>query len=102
VGCLLGGWASDRFGRSPAAVTALVISGACCVLSPLFFTTPTGVLLAFLLVWGAAVIADSGVFSTSLSETTDSRFVGTEPPVSVCSGWPGAGWQDRCRRRDWV
>jgi MFS family permease len=77
AGSLLGGWASDRFGRPPAAVAALVISGSCCVASPLFFTTPTIILVAFVLVWGAAVIADSGVFSTALSETTDARFVGT-------------------------
>ena len=43
VGSLLGGWASDRFGRSPAAVSALVISGACCVASPIFFSAPTSV-----------------------------------------------------------
>jgi MFS family permease len=77
VGSLVGGWASDRFGRPPAAVVALVISGSCCVASPLFFAAPTIVLVAFVLVWGAAVIADSGVFSTALSETTDARFVGT-------------------------
>jgi MFS family permease len=77
VGCLLGGWASDHFGRPPAAVTALVISGSCCLASPLFFAAPTIILVAAVLVWGAAVIADSGVFSTALSETTDARFVGT-------------------------
>jgi len=77
AGCLLGGWASDRFGRPPAAVAALVVSGSCCVASPFFFAAPTIVLVTFVLVWGAAVIADSGVFSTALSETTDARFVGT-------------------------
>ncbi len=77
LGCLLGGWASDRFGRPPAAVAALVISGTCCVASPLFFAAPTIVLVVFVMVWGAAVIADSGVFSTALSETTDARYVGT-------------------------
>ncbi|HVQ52293.1 MAG TPA: MFS transporter [Mycobacterium sp.] len=77
AGSLLGGWASDRFGRPPAAVAALAISGSCCVASPLFFAAPAVVLVAFVLVWGAAVIADSGVFSTALSETTDARYVGT-------------------------
>jgi predicted MFS family arabinose efflux permease len=62
AGCLAGGWASDRFGRPPAA---LVVSGACCAASPVFFAAPTAVLIVFLLVWGVAVIADSGVFSTS-------------------------------------
>jgi MFS family permease len=87
VGCLLGGWASDRFGRSPSAVAALVISGACCLASPIFFTAPTRVLVVFLLVWGAAVIADSGVFSTSLSETTDPRFVGTALTAQIAIGF---------------
>jgi MFS family permease len=87
AGCLLGGWASDRFGRPPAAVAALVISGACCLASPVFFTAPTAVLIVFLLVWGAAVIADSGVFSTSLSETTDPRFVGTALTAQTAIGF---------------
>jgi MFS family permease len=87
VGCLLGGWASDRFGRPPAAVAALVISGICCMASPMFFAAPTIVLVAFLLIWGAAVIADSGVFSTALSETTDPRFVGTALTAQTAIGF---------------
>jgi MFS family permease len=87
IGCLLGGWASDRFGRSRAAVAALVTSGACCMASPIFFAAPTVVLVVFLLVWGAAVIADSGVFSTSLSETADARFVGTALTAQTAIGF---------------
>ena len=30
AGCLLGGWASDRWGRSRTAVVALAVSGSCC------------------------------------------------------------------------
>jgi MFS family permease len=87
VGCLLGGWASDRFGRPPAAVAALVTSGTCCIASPIFFAAPTLVLVVFLLVWGASVIADSGVFSTALSETTDTRFVGTALTAQTAIGF---------------
>jgi MFS family permease len=87
MGCLVGGWASDRFGRPPAAAAALLISGTCCVVSPLFFASPTIVLVVFLLVWGAAVIADSGVFSTVLSETTDPRFVGTALTAQTAIGF---------------
>ena len=87
LGCLLGGWASDRFGRSPAAVAALLISGACCLASPIFFAASTIVLVVFLLVWGAAVIADSGVFSTALSETTDTRLVGTALTAQTAIGF---------------
>jgi MFS family permease len=38
AGCLLGGWAADRLGRAATAAAALTVSGACCLLSPLFFT----------------------------------------------------------------
>ena len=87
AGSLLGGWASDRFGRRPTAVTALVISGACCIASPLFFAAPTVVLVLFLVVWGASVIADSGVFSTSLSEMADKRLVGTALTAQTAIGF---------------
>jgi MFS family permease len=87
AGCLLGGWASDRFGRRAAAVTALVISAACCVASPFFFTATTPALVVFLLVWGAAVIADSGVFSTSLSEIANKSLVGTALTAQTAAGF---------------
>jgi predicted MFS family arabinose efflux permease len=77
AGCLLGGWAADRFGRAATAAAALTVSGACCLLSPMFFTADRPWLLAFTAVWGAAVIADSGVFSTLLSELADRRYIGT-------------------------
>ena len=111
AGCLAGGWAADRFGRSPAAVAALTISGACCLLSPLFFTAPPYAIVVFAMVWGAAVIADSGVFSTALSEVADKRYVGTAltaqtaigfaltvvtiqlvPVVADVTGWRWAFW----------
>lgn len=87
VGALIGGWASDRFGRSSAAIGALGLSGLCCLLSPLAFAAPSAVLLAFLCVWGASVIADSGVFSTALSETADQRYVGTALTVQTAAGF---------------
>ena len=77
AGCLLGGWAADRVGRAVTAAAAVTVSGACCLLSPLFFTAGRSWLLAFAAVWGAAVIADSGVFSTLLSELADRRYLGT-------------------------
>jgi MFS family permease len=87
AGSVLGGLASDRFGRSPAAVTALVISGACCVASPYFFTATPPALVLFLIVWGAAVIADSSVFSTSLSEIANKSLVGTALTTQLAVGF---------------
>ena len=87
AGCLLGGWAADRAGRAATAAAALTVSGACCLLSPLFFTAGRGWLLAFTAVWGAAVIADSGVFSTLLSELADRRYLGTALTTQTAIGF---------------
>ncbi|WP_234393107.1 MFS transporter [Streptomyces pactum] len=87
IGCLLGGWGADRFGRPPAALAALLVSGVCCLLSPLLFPAPAALLLAFCTVWGAAVIADSGVFSTTLSEVADQRYVGTALTAQTAIGF---------------
>ena len=87
AGCLIGGWAADRAGRAVTAAAALAISGACCLLSPLSFTASRPWLLAFATVWGAAVIADSGVFSTLLSELADRRYLGTALTVQTAIGF---------------
>lgn len=86
AGCLLGGWGADRFGRPPAAMAALLLSGLCCLVSPFFFSSSL-LLFAFCLVWGAAVIADSGVFSTSLSEVADHRYIGTALTAQTAIGF---------------
>lgn len=87
VGCLLGGWASGRFGRARAAGVAMVVSGACCLVSPLLFVVSWPLVLVILAVWGAAVIADSGVFSTALSEAVDHRFAGTALTAQTALGF---------------
>ena len=87
AGCLVGGWAADRLGRAATAAAALAISGACCLLSPLAFTAGRPWLLAFATVWGAAVIADSGVFSTLLSELADRRHLGTALTAQTAIGF---------------
>jgi MFS family permease len=87
AGCLIGGWAADRLGRVATAAAALAVSGACCLISPLSFTAGRPWLLAFTAVWSAAVIADSGVFSTQLSELVDRRYVGTALTAQTAIGF---------------
>jgi len=87
AGCLIGGLAADRAGRAATAAAALAISGACCLLSPLSFTASRPLLLAFAAVWGAAVIADSGVYSTLLSELADRRYLGTALTAQTAIGF---------------
>lgn len=109
LGCLLAGWAGDRFGRARAAAGAMVVSGTCCVLAAFAFGGPAYLLVPLLMVWGAAVIADSAMFSACLGTVVDQRYVGTAltlqtalgflltvvtiqlvPVVAAAVGWPAA------------
>jgi MFS family permease len=85
LGCLLGGVLSDRYGRTSVALAALLTSGACAVLSAAVFGTV--LLVPLLLVWGAAVIADSGQFSAALTEAADQRYVGTALTAMTAAGF---------------
>lgn len=87
AGSLLGGWAADRYGRARTAGAALVTSGMCCVLSPLAYGAAWPALTVLLVVWGAAVIADFGVFSTALSEVADTRYTGTALTAQTAIGF---------------
>jgi MFS family permease len=87
AGCVAGGRWADRVGRERTAAIALGVSGGCCVLSPLAFGLPWLPLLAFSFVWGAAVIADSGVFSTLVSEIAEPRLVGTALTTQTAIGF---------------
>jgi len=86
VGCVVAGKLADRFGRTLISSWSLLISGACTVMVGGLFARP--ILLTMLcLVWGFAVIADSGQFSAAVSELTDERYVGTALTLQTCLGF---------------
>jgi predicted MFS family arabinose efflux permease len=73
TGAVIAGRLADRVGRTTTTSAAMVVSAACCVASPWAYVAPTGVLVAVLLVWGAAVIADSAQFSAAVTELAQGR-----------------------------
>ena len=87
AGCLLGGRLADRHGRPIVTIGALVVSGACCVLAALAFGAHPVVLVPLLLLWGAAIIADSAQFSAALTEVADQRYVGTALTAQTALGF---------------
>jgi MFS family permease len=87
VGCLLGGWLGDRVGRARLAALAMLTSGTCCVAAAFAFEGPPLVVLALALVWGAAVIADSGLFSACTSQVVDPRYTGTALTTQTAVGF---------------
>jgi MFS family permease len=86
-GCLLGGWLGDRVGRARLAALAMAVSGTCCLLAAVAFGGPPRVVLALTLVWGAAVIADSGLFSACTSQVVDPRYTGTALTTQTAVGF---------------
>jgi MFS family permease len=77
VGCVTGGWISRTVGERRVALAALVASAACSALSGLAFASRPGLLLAFLMVWGIVVVADSPQFSALAARHCPPEYTGT-------------------------
>jgi MFS family permease len=87
IGCIAGGLISVRVGSARVAFTQLATSGACCILSPLFFRAPTPLFLAFMLVWGITVLGDSPQFSALNAQNAPRKLVGSALTIGNCIGF---------------
>ncbi|MGH9885871.1 MAG: MFS transporter, partial [bacterium] len=76
-GCSGGGWLSRSVGERRVALSALVASAACCVVSGFAFAWPEPALVGFLLVWGVVVVADSPQFSALAARHCPPEYTGT-------------------------
>lgn len=77
LSCVVGGYISQRTGSAKVALTALFLSGFCCVLSLFIFQFPPLLFLAILFIWGLAVIPDSPQFSTLVAQYSPDNLRGT-------------------------
>lgn len=77
LGCIAGGYLSQKAGSAKVAFYSLLTSGCCCLLSFLVPGLPAPLLLGFLLTWGAAVVADSPQFSALVAQTAPPEYKGT-------------------------
>jgi MFS family permease len=76
-GCAIGGIVSTRLGSAGVAAVQLAISGACCLLSPVFFNSSPAFFFSFLLLWGITVAGDSPQFSALNAENAPREYVGS-------------------------
>ncbi len=77
LGCVVGGWLSRPLGSARVAATALAISAGCCAVYPLSMGWPPGAVLGLLLLWGAAVVADSPHFSALSARACPPEWLGS-------------------------
>jgi MFS family permease len=88
LACVAGGYISQKVGVKRIAFIALLLSGSCCLLSPILFTINAPVLfIAFLIFWGMVVIADSPLFSTLVAQNAPPALKGTALTIVNCIGF---------------
>ena len=83
---LFGVWA-DRQGRTLAAGTSMVLSGAAAILTPFVFGRSPALVVALFLVWGFTVVADSAQFSAMVTETASNTQRGTALTLQTALGF---------------
>lgn len=87
VSCIIGGHLSLIFGSKKVALTALVISGLFCLVSPILFQIAQPILLAAFCLWGMAVTADSPQFSSLVASSIPPELKGTGLTLVNCIGF---------------
>ncbi|OBQ56365.1 MFS transporter [Tamlana sp. s12] len=88
MACVIAGYLSQKYKAIHVATSALVLSGMCCLVSPLFFEIESEVVfVAFAVFWGMVVIADSPLFSTLVANTVSPEFKGTALTIVNCLGY---------------
>jgi MFS family permease len=88
LSCVLGGFISQKIGVKKTAFIALLLSGICCIISPLiFYTNSPFIMVAFLMFWGLVVIADSPLFSTLVAQNAKAEVKGTALTIVNCIGF---------------
>ncbi|MCZ6848143.1 MAG: MFS transporter [Alphaproteobacteria bacterium] len=87
IGCIAGGLAADRFGRTRVTIVAMLVSGACALGVGVFFNAAPGLLFIVCLIWGVSVVADSAQFSTSIAELAPPDRIGTMLTVQTSAGF---------------
>lgn len=88
VSCVFGGFISQRLGVKKTAMIALSLSCICCFISPLLlFNGSADAFIAFMFIWGMAVIADSPLFSTLVAQNAQPASKGTSLTIVNCIGF---------------
>jgi MFS family permease len=87
VACATSGLLSFKYTPKKVAFIALLLSGICCLLSPMIFTLDKTYILIFLALWAMVVVADSPLFSTLVAQNSSAQNRGTSLTIVNCIGF---------------
>ena len=86
-GSVLGGWVADRRGRTFVTIAAMAISGSVAILIGVTYQAVWWVTLMLALIWGVFVVADSGQFSTAVTELSPPELLGSALTFQMAMGF---------------
>ena len=87
AGCIFGGILSQKTGSKKIAFYSLLVSGICCLLSPVTFNLSPVFFLLVLLIWGFTVVSDSPQFSTLVAQSAAVTNKGTALTIVTSIGF---------------
>jgi len=88
IGCVGGGYLSQRFGSAKVAFVQLLFSGLCCLAAVVILQASAAIVIVpFLLFWGVVVAGDSPQFSALSARTAPPHLVGTALTVVTSIGF---------------
>lgn len=87
VSVLLGGWASDRFGRTRTATLVFAVSGMCSFLAGWLVGLPFAYLVVLGFLYGFFTAADSAIYSTAVTELAPRNLVGSAQALQSFIGF---------------
>ncbi len=86
-GVFIGGWLSDRIGRTRAALLYAIGSGAISIGFGLLLSAPWPAMVAIGAIYGALVAADSAVYSTAVTELAPQARIGSAQALQAVAGF---------------
>ena len=88
LACVGAGLLARRLGPARVAITALALSGGCCLASAVVLGgSSAAALVAFLAFWGLVVVADSPMFSTLVARHAPAESRGAALTIVNCLGF---------------
>ncbi|CAM5214122.1 Sugar phosphate permease OS=Ureibacillus acetophenoni OX=614649 GN=SAMN05877842_10959 PE=4 SV=1 [Ureibacillus acetophenoni] len=87
IGCVIGGFISDKMGRANSTILSMFISASCAIGIGFTFGHSILLTLAVAMIWGMSIISDSAQFSAAVSEIADEEYVGTALTFQMCIGF---------------